>query len=384
MSKTFAYIGNWSNPRTGGTGGITVTEYDEEKGTFSLLCRCFPEINCGAACLDQEKGIIYYVNEQTEVYGQNLGGQVFALKINPETGMLTEINHKPSYGLLPSYCAVDPSHQYLIVVNHSGRNVITKTIRDDEGEIKLIQEHDEAVVVLFPLGADGSIGMPCDIVRHTGHGALPNQDSPHIHSVMVSPCGSFFAVCDKGNDTLYFYRINREMGTIDLCDKLSAIPGSSPRYSAFHPTEPYLYFNNETKSIVSMVRFDQEGKLEHVCSVSCMEDNSLDEKGMQSDIRIHPSGKYLYDLIRDNSTIAVFVIDQDTKIPIRTQIVPAGSNGSGRGLAISPDGRYLHAAACPEDGIYTYKIGVDGYLKAMPTEFKDAAPGNITFYRSLE
>ncbi|MCD7832984.1 MAG: lactonase family protein [Lachnospiraceae bacterium] len=378
MSEVYAYIGSWGSPRDTEPVGVTTAVYDSSTGELHASAHCLPELNCGATCLDEAKGILYCVNERPEVPGENLGGQVFALKINKETGELKELNRSPSYGGMPSYCAVDTEGKYLIVSNHAQRNSILKTEQDKDGHYQIVREYDETAIVLFRLNEDGSIGEPCDIVRHTGHGALPNQQNPHAHSVMRSPSGDFFVVCDKGNDSVYSYRIDYSRERLVQCDQMKGMPGSSPRYSVFHPTLPILYYNNETKPVIGVVRYSESGKLTPVCYVSCVEDDREVEQGMQSDIRLDAEGRYLYDLVRDTSTIVVYEIDPSTGIPLRIQSVPCGSTKGGRGLALSPDGQYLYLAAQPDPDVYIFRIGRDGKLTPNG-KWTDVKPGNVTF-----
>lgn len=379
ISTDYAYIGSWVPYMRNDPAGITIAEYTPETGVFRPLQHILPELNCGAFCLDKERGVLYCTNERTEVPDKTLGGQVFALKIDSETGILSELSCSPSFGQLPSYCAVDGSRRFLIVSNHSGRNAIMKTVLGPDGHFQIVREYDETAVVLFPLDEEGRIEPPCDIVRHTGHGALPNQQNPHAHCVKSDPSGRLFAVCDKGNDHLYCYRIDTEKRKLVCCDCLEGVPGSSPRYCVFHPTLPYLYYNNETMSIVNMVHYDGDGKLTPVCTVSCMEDGSMQARSLQSDLCISPSGTFLFTLVRDNSTITVYQLDKQSGVPTLRQVVPCGSTEGGRGLTISPDGRYLHLASCPDAGAYTFSIGGDGQLTPMGIRLEDRAPSVIAF-----
>lgn len=382
MGNTYAYIGNWQTPKLDIPVGITVAAY--KNGTLHKLEKQFPEINFGQACLDEKRGVLYCVNERSEVPGENLGGQVLALKIDPKTGTLTLLSKTPSYGPLPSDCVEDSEGSYLIVSNHSGRNCITKTVQGADGKYCLLHEYDETAIVLFPLEADGAIGDPCHIVRHTGSGALANQQSPHAHCVCKAPGEDLFIVCDKGNDSVYSYRIDRAKKELVCCDRIDGAPGSSPRYCVFHPTLPVFYYNNETKSIITMVRYDSDGKLTPVCTVSCMENGDMQAKGMQSDIRISGNGRILYDLVRENSTIAVYTLDDKTGTPVLKQVIPCGSTQGGRGLSLSPDEKFLFLAACPDAQVYSFAVGADGCLTAQGVILQDRAPGVILFATSKE
>lgn len=378
MKKTFAYIGSWSMAKEPGPLGIATAAYDPQTGGMELLEQRFPQIKAGAFCLDEARGILYCVNERPEVPGETLGGQVFGLKIQPETGALEELTVSPSFGPLPSDCALDPTGRYLIVSNHSGRNAITKTVQDAGGRYHLVREYDETAVVLFPLDRQGRIGEPLDIVRHMGCGLLPNQQSPHAHCVRRAPDTGLFIVCDKGNDSMYSYRIDTERGKLVCCDRIDCVPGSSPRYCVFHPTKPFLYYNCETRPLVGMVRYDRYGKLAPVTTVRCMDDPQV--KGMQSDIRISPDGKALYTLVRDNSTIVVYALDAETGVPTPVQTVPCGSSRGGRWMSFSPDGRYLFLAACPDSQVWRFPVAPDGKLFPPSAAAETPAPSAIAFY----
>jgi 6-phosphogluconolactonase (cycloisomerase 2 family) len=382
MESYYAYIGNWDAPKNQTAVGITTAAYSEETG-FCVIDHSFPELNFGAACYDEALGVLYCVNERPQVPSVTLGGQVFALKVSRETGKLTELSRSPSYGPLPSYCAVDASHRYLVVTNHSGRNAITKTVQEADGSFRIVQEFDETAIVLFPLSETGEILPPCDIVRHQGHGALPNQQNPHAHCVKRSPDGNLFFVCDKGNDSVYTYRIDPERGKLCQCDQLASIPGSSPRYGVFHPTKPVVYYNHETKSILCMDTIGQDGTLTHCCTVSCLENGSQEERGLQSDLCIDAAGKTLYSLVRDAKTIAVFALDSASGTPTLLQTLPCGGKEAGRGLALSPEGKYLYLAAGRADGaVFAFAVAPDGRLTPCGRALDDVAPSVITFVRA--
>ena len=310
------------------------------------------------------------------------GGQVYAFAIDPETGDLTEINHQPSYGSLPCSVAVDATGKYLIATNHTGSAPVTKTVKDASGKYRIVLEYDDATTVLYRLNDDGSIGDPCDIYKHSGNGPDPEQSHPRIHSVVMSPSGNLFAVCDKGSDQIFFFRINRETEKLEVCggEGYKSIPGSSPRYSVFHPTRPYFYMNNETKAVIRAFRYDEDGKLEPICTVNALPEDCEDNPTMmQSDIRIHPSGKYLYDLIRGINAVSVFEIKEETGEIEKIQTVTLDGTGP-RGCAISPDGRFMHIAALTSKEILVWAIGEDGKLSPTGKKISQPSPGNVTFF----
>lgn len=379
MEKVIAYIGNWGMSKEPVPLGFAAAAYEPETGALEIFQRSFPQIKAGAVCLDEERKILYCVDERPEVPGRTLGGQVFGLKIDPATGRLLEHTVSPSFGPMPSDCAMDLSGQYLLVSNHSGRSSITKTIQDADGRYHIVREYDETAIVLFPLDAQGHIGEPCDIVRHIGCGILPNQQNPHAHCVRRVPDMDLFIVCDKGNDSVYSYRIDTEESCLVCCDRIDCTPGSSPRYCVAHPTKPYLYFNSETKPLVCQLAYDHYGKLTHVSQISCMETDDPEVKGMQADLRISADGRFLYTLVRENSTIVVYSLDPETGRPSHLQTVPCGSTKGGRWLSFSPDGRYLFLAACPDAQVFRFLVSPDGTLTPQGVAAEDKVPAVIAF-----
>jgi len=387
---TFLYVGNrtskpssWETKPTTGKG-FGICRYNTETGELEPIKSVLGNISVGATCLDSKRNILYAVDEvMTQPgYRKGGGGLVYALAIDPETGDLTEINHQPSYGSLPSHVAVDGTGKYLIATSHTGSAPVTKVVKDVSGKYRLVLDYDDATTVLFRMNNDGSIGDPLDIYTHSGNGPDPEQSHPRIHSIMASPSGNLFAVCDKGSDKLYFFRINRRTEKLEVCggEAYNSIPGSLPRYSAFHPTLPYFYMNHEVKPVISAFRYNEDGKLDPIHTVNILpEEVIVDHTVMQSDIRIHPSGKVLYTLIRGIHSVSVFKIKEETGDMERIQTVTLDGTGP-RGCAISPDGRFMLIAALTSREILVWAIGGDGKLSPTGKKISQPDPGNVTFF----
>jgi 6-phosphogluconolactonase len=380
--NTFAYVGNLS--KTPIECGFGICRYNTDTGGLELIKSVFHKISVGATYLDSKRNILYCVNEiETHPgYASGGGGQVYAFTIDPETGDLTEINHQPSFATLPCFVTMDTTGKYLIATNHSGHTPITKSVKEASGKYRIVLEYDDSTTILYPLNNDGSICDPCDIYKLSGNGPLPKQTHPHAHQVMMSPSGNLFVVCDKGGDQIFFFRINREKEKLEVCggEGYKSIPGSSPRYSVFHPTLPYFYMNNETKAVIRAFRYDEDGKLEPICTVNVLPKDCEDNPTvMQSDLKIHPSGKHLYTLIRGINAVSVFKIKEETGELEKIQTVTLDGTGP-RGCAISPDGRFMHIAARTSKEILVWAIGQDGKLSPTGMKISQPNPGNVTFF----
>jgi 6-phosphogluconolactonase (cycloisomerase 2 family) len=382
-APTLAFIGRWDMYRSGTGNGFGICAYDAATGAMTAIGSALPDVTVGAACLHPSLPVLYCTDESKHLPGfyRGGGGQVLALAIEPETGTLTEICRQPSLGALPCHLAVDATGDYLIVVHHTDRDPVTRVVRAADGEYRIALLYDDASTVLFPLRPDGSIGAANDVCTHAGDGGpLPRQTHPQLHSVTMSPSGRLFAVCDKGNDELVFFTIDRAAGRLQRRHSFRSLPGSSPRYVAFHPTRPWLFMNHETQALVSALAYDEDGRCESVCATSALPAGVQDHPDMkQSDIRVHPSGRYVYSLIRGISAVSVFAVDERTGALARIQTV--GLDGTGpRGCAVSSDGRFLHIAAHTSNELLCWAVGADGRLSPTGQRTMQPNAGSITFY----
>ena len=394
MSKAFAYVGKWEHDPSGNALGFDVFAYDAETGGMTYTGTAAPQVTVGAAHYDGKHGVLYAVDEIEKLPGCVAGGgRIYAFRVDRETGMLTELNHRPSLGVRPSYVTTDAQGKYLICTNHSGKNPVTKAFKGLDGKYHLTALYDDANTVLFSLNEDGSIGEALDMYLHT---ELGKQTNPHPHCVVRSPLGELFIVNDKGGDRIYVYAVEDGRLILKNGAAVKAEFGSAPRYGVFHPTLPYYFMNTESAAYIAAYRYDEEGRLTKINTANIVPgdiDTGTVKAGprtyQSSDLRISPDGKYLYNLVRGMNTVCVCAIDQATgavaaiqhqKIP--EQEIPDGQGaGHGvRGCCLSPDGRFLEVAAFGSGDIITMAIGADGRLTLVgkANDRQIFHPANIT------
>ncbi|MDR0875529.1 MAG: lactonase family protein, partial [Clostridiales Family XIII bacterium] len=205
---------------------------------------------------------------------------------------------------------------------------------------------------------------------------------PHAHSIQRSPSGTLYAVCDKGGDQIYMFKLDEDKKKIVLCagSPYHRTPGSAPRNSAFHPVLPYLFVNKEHKTIVSAFRYDEAGRLEPVCTAAALPAYITPPEGaVQSDICIGKSGRYLYTILRQVNVISVYEIEEKTGRLTLIQVFENACDG-GRGCAVSPDGRFLIVAAFSGKELVTYPLGEDGKISPAVSSVTQFSPGTVTFF----
>ncbi|MDR1062050.1 MAG: lactonase family protein, partial [Clostridiales bacterium] len=360
---TYLYVGNWGIDERRPEHGFGIFRFDGRTGGATPVKRVYEEARVGAACFHPaRKDVLYFVDERVSCDGKGYGGgQVIAVRLDPATGDMAEINRRSTFAPLPSYVCTDKAGRYLLVANHGAFGAVTKTARDSCGEYHVAIVRDDSGIVLYPLGSDGFIGAPSDIFHLWGSGPLDEQQSSHPHIVKMAPDGSVFAVCDRGADMVYLFQIDRERDRLFLCAGHRCAPGSSPRHCVFHPTLPYLVANNETRPVLSVFRYGRS-ELAHVCDASALpSDAPAGENILQSDLQIHPSGDFVYSLIRGANAISVFRFDGECASLKLLQTAPVEGK-SPKGCAVTGDGRFLMVGARDSGEVCLYRIDSGGRL----------------------
>ncbi|MCD7920662.1 MAG: lactonase family protein [Clostridiales bacterium] len=399
--KTFLYVGNWSFQAKPAKGkGISVFAYEPETGDLTLIETVCPEVAAGQLWLDARHGILYSNDECGERRGEvGGGGYLLAFSIDPETGRLTLMNQKDSLSPEPSYLCLDKSGKYLVTCHCADPWHVTKIVRHPDGSFGNEVLFDDTALVLFRINADGSLGDVCDVALTPGTGgkgphSQVNVDpvSGHVqlvqvisrlHAVVASPSGELLAVCDKGMDRVYTYRIDREEGKLVALGCWEAPEVACfPRYAAFHPTKQVLYVNNENYAQLNSFHYDEEtGALERFDKVYLLpEDPGMVEGkpvGAQ-DILAHPNGKVLYCTLCGLNLIVVCRLDEEGR-PTPCQLVQSRGNLP-RGIALSPDGRFLLSGNMVSGDITVFSADEEGLLTDTGKTVPAVSPSALRFY----
>jgi 6-phosphogluconolactonase len=244
-------------------------------------------------------------------------GAVSAYAINADAGGLTYLNRQSSGGAGPCHVSID----------HAGKNV-------------LVANYGSGSASVIPIKPNGRLAKPTGFVQHEGSSVNPNrQKGPHAHSINVSADDRFAFVADLGIDKVMIYRLDVEKGTIIANDPAFARlkPGAGPRHFAFHPNGKYAYVINELNCTMTAFAYKSgSGTLNEIQTVSTLP-KDFDGSNSCAEVRVHPSGRFLYGSNRGHDSIAVYRIDQaagtltfvehetaDIKTPRNFNIDPTG------------------------------------------------------------
>ncbi len=384
-NESFLYICSWS--QKGGKPGLGLYKFNNDTGEITFLKMLNDEFSYGYATFDPVNGILYCAADLPKHpdLRAGAGGCIFAYKADPTTGELTEISQAPTYCPQPSFVSLDPERKFLVASMHSSMESVTKVSKDAFGKICVNVLFSDAGVVLYALNSDGSIGEMLDLQTHSGHGPKPRQLQPHAHSAVFAPQGDLVASCDKGNDGIHMYRIDKDHGKLVLNGgtPYAGRPGRAPRYCAFHPSLPFFFHNNEMEMEIDSYRYDSMGNLEHLSTVRAVpESYSLPEgkRFSQQDFQISPDGKYIYAMMQGlYNGISVFSVDQQTAELTFIQHLPIEGVWA-RDFSFSPDYKFIVTACLTSGDIASFAIRQDGTL--VPTGYSciQSASNCVAFY----
>lgn len=393
MGKTFMLVGQWGYNQSDPMG-ISTYAYDPEHGEIELVETIREDIVSGQMTVDEDRGIVYVVDEIGHIRGDlGGGGYVNAFRIDPETGKLIFLNEQRTLSTEPCYISLDVSRKYILVCHCSDPYHVTKIRKLPDGGFTADTVYDDTALVLIRLNDDGSLGEVCDVAITEGCGATSphsetyvNAQSGHImhiqvisrqHCVMGSPDGKMFAVCDRGMDKIYTFQMDRASGKLIRANTYDEKIASNPRYCAFHPTKPYFYANMEKMPYVYAYRYDAEAAaLEKISETKILYDSVKSRSGC-SDLKIHPNGKTLYCTSNPN-TISVLRIADDGTLKVVQNVDCRGDFP--RAICIAPDGKFLFSGNNHSNSITSFKISEDGTLEYTGKTWKGVAPSVIRFY----
>jgi len=207
------------------------------------------------------------------------------------------------------------------------------------------------------------------------------QEGPHAHSVTLDAAGRFVFAADLGIDKIMVYRLAEPSGVLEPHEppSVSLTPGSGPRHFAFHPNGRFAYVINELSNTVAVFAYDAvAGKLNQAQTVNTLPED-FQGNNSTAEVRVHPSGRFVYGSNRGHDSIAVFQADAETG-----RLTPAGHAATGgktpRNFNIDPSGRYLLAANQDTGNVVAFAIdAVTGALTATGQEVKVPCPVCVAF-----
>jgi 6-phosphogluconolactonase len=235
---------------------------------------------------------------------------------------------------------------------------------------------------VVPLRPDGRLGEPTGVVQHEGSSVnAARQKGPHAHSVNLSPDDRFVFVADLGIDKIMIYRLDGQGGAITPNDPPFAQlkPGAGPRHFAFHPGGKYAYVINELDCTITAFAYEAaSGALKEIQTVPTLP-GGFTGSSTCAEIRVHPSGQFLYGSNRGHDSVAVYRVD-----PARGTLTLVEHETAGiktpRNFNLDPTGRFCLVANQDGNSIVVFRVDPEtGSLEPTGHQIAVSKPVCIRF-----
>ncbi|WP_176308859.1 lactonase family protein [Micromonospora sp. NBS 11-29] len=269
------HIGGYTAETGGRAQGIVAARRDPASGALTPLGTVAVTPSPSFLVRHPVLPVLYAVNELPE-------GGLSAFRVAPG-GDLTPLGVRPTGGAEPCHLAVAPDGRHLFVANYGGGSV-----------------------AVFPLDADGVPGERSDLVRHEGHGVVPDrQEGPHCHMVSPDPDGGPLLVVDLGTDSVHRYDLDAGPGRLAPREpRLRTPAGTGPRHLARHPDGRRCWLVGELDASVTGYDLTPDGPRQRVR----VEASGRTGHVQPSEVAVGPDGRFLYVGNRGVGTVAVFAL----------------------------------------------------------------------------
>lgn len=339
------YIGTYTGERS---RGIYRLFLDPDSGSMTPAELAAETVNPSFLALSPDGQFLFAVNE-VEDFGSGRSGAVSSFSVSPGRGALTPLNQQPSGGSAPCYVSLSPDGRFVLTANYGSGSV-----------------------AVLPVAENGRLMPPSSVMQHSGSSVNPDrQTGPHAHSVQPAPDRNKVLAADLGIDKIVIYVLDRSQGQLTPCSSgpIPAEPGAGPRHFAFGPDGRFLYVANEMGNSVAVFAYGSaRGIPEQIQTITTLPVDFVGEN-TAAEVRIHPSGRFLYASNRGHDSIAIYRIAPEGGTLTLMGHEPTRGR-TPRGFSIDPSGRYLLAANQNSDNLVLFRIAPD--------------TGSLTFLRSME
>jgi 6-phosphogluconolactonase len=351
-----AYVGTYSSPPVdtppgkvdlppGNGRGIHIFRVD--RATGALTPAGIFEHTTSPNCLAfNAAGTRVYSTNATDMADGGKSGSISAFSVDRTDGRLTLLNTVSSGGLGPTYVSLHPAGKHVLVANYAGGSV-----------------------AVFPLLSDGFLGTASDVKRNSaaigpkratnapvGSFAFSGHDFPHAHMIQADRTGRFVLSADLGTDQILIWRFDERVGVLTSNDpgSISLPPGDGPRHFAFHPSGRWLYSLQEEASTIMLFDYDAtNGRLTPRQTVSSLPPGFAGSN-FTSGILVSADGRFVYAANRLHDSIAFFAIGPTGTLSFVGEEWTRGDYP--RSFSFDPSGQFLYSCNQRADAVTVFRV----------------------------
>jgi 6-phosphogluconolactonase len=274
-------------------------------------------------------------------------GKVITFALSADDGQVAPVNAVSSGGKGPCFCSVVPNGKWLLAANYGSGHV-----------------------ALIPILADGTLGNPSDV----------QQPGVNAHMAITGPDGRFVYVPCKGSDYIAQFRLDAKAGKLIPLKPatVATAKGAGPRHLAFAADGTRAYGINELDNTMTQYAVAEDGTLSVVASVPTLPEG-FNGKNTTAHIALTHNDSLCFGSNRGHDSLVRTSIADDGTLTVVDHVGMDDGLKTPRHFAISPDGRFLVAAAQDGDVLLVYAIADDGALSLVSTTACDGKPCCVVF-----
>jgi len=358
-------------PQGGEGSGFYSVIFDPEVAKFQRLTSSEVRTNPAFIMKHPELDVVYMT---TEVITKD-GSEVLVGKLDRSQGSVTITDRKRVHGRSTCHISWDVARTHLIAVSYWDSKITTFPVCGETGAL------GEAAEVYSDPGAAYVDTHSPDRWEHLAH----RQRWPHLHQVNLCPfTRRVFLVPDLGRDMIQLFSI--QDGRVTHLGSQQLRRGLGPRHLEFSRAARVVYVCGELDNTVTVLRYNaqhvdlvtrggysgdagaedqSQSLLSHVQTVSSVP-SKLDTKSTIAEMRLHPSGRFLYVGNRGHNSIAVYKTAPDTGTLTLVDIQP--SHGAfPRHFNFDASGKFLVVGNHASDNVVAFRILDTGRLELADT-----------------
>jgi 6-phosphogluconolactonase (cycloisomerase 2 family) len=351
-----AYVGTFSSPLRdvlptqvdlppGNGRGIHLFTIDRSTGAMDPAG--VVEMGTSPSCLAvNAAGTRLYSANETDRAGEDKQGTISSFAIDAADGKLRLLNTVRSGGAGPTYVSVHPGGRFLLVANYFGGSV-----------------------AVLPILADGRLGEATDIKNDAGKigparatnaprgsFAFSGHDRTHAHMIQADARGKYVLHADLGLDQIILWKFDDERGVLipNETPFVSLPAGDGPRHFHFHSSGRWLYSIQEEASTIVLFDYEERtGRLTSRQSISTLPPGFAGSN-FCSEILVSGDGRFVYAGNRLHDSISIFSIGANGELSFVEDVWTRGNYP--RSFSFDPSGQFLYCCNQRGDNIAVFRV----------------------------
>ena len=174
--------------------------------------------------------------------------------------------------------------------------------------------------------------------------------------IETDPSGRYVLHTDLGLDRIFVWKFDPENGTLAPNEPhaVALPPGDGPRHFDFHPSGRFLYSIQEEGSTLALFDYDaQRGRLTHRQSLSTLPEAFMGSN-FCSGVLVSADGRFVYGGNRLHDSIAIFSVGDRGEL---TYVGEEWTRGSyPRSFNFDPTGQFLYVCNQRSDNLAIFRV----------------------------